>query len=523
MGIESNMAPREIIQQNMNNNNLLTMTDTSGEFKNCTQIYNLKRSVKDKLWVDELLWAINDQKEREGSPIANICMTGKCQLAITLATDTQIHLIEQFCTGESAGILGIDMTYNIGQYFVTPTTIRHPLLIHTVTKVEPTLLGPTLIHTEHNEHSYRYFASSIVNLNSKLKYIRFLGSDRALETVNGFKIHMPLLQHIVCFKHLKDNVESYLKSKLCDAEYNKIHYDMFTTLLDSNTEAEFEEVLEALLSSWNSINPDITKWFIRHQAKSFKSLVRENRQAAGLIVNFFYINSNESVNKELKRNLTRKSSPKVLLEEWEKQGNNQKNNCERAVLSKGLFKLKSKYSRMSSDPQEFCKLSSEKRKRILASVFKYPSMTSDGRTETLTQAVTRNCNKRVGRKLNENQRKRKKASHASQFCAFESKHQSHVFFRFSTDCRAKKCYVCDELFKKEGNELLGVVMTYRKYRVKDSGTITISKTPQNTYCHLKCLDWREDFRKPYHMCNYLNISVSRDHLAEIEKHGTLTD
>ena len=522
MRIKSNIAPRDIIQENMNSNNELTMSNMSGEFKNSAQLYNLKRSMKDKTWVDELLWAINDQKDREGSPIANICMTGKCQLAITLATDTQIHLMEQFCTGESAGIVGIDMTYNIGQYFVTPTTIRHPLLIHTISKVEPTLLGPTLIHTEHNQHSYRHFASSLVNLNPKLKNISFLGSDRALETVNGFKIHMPSLQHIVCMKHLKDNVESYLKSKLCDAEYNRVHYDIFTTLLDCNTETEFKDVLEDLLSTWDSINPDISKWFIRYQAKSFRSLVKENRQAAGLNDNFFYNNSNESINKMLKVNLNRKSSLKDVIEEWEKLSSNQKSNCERAVLSRGLFRVKAKYSRMTYDPQKFFKLSSNQRKSILEAVFNYPK-TSDCSQETLTQAATRNCNKRVGRKLNETQRKRKKTSHASQFCSFESKHKSHVYFRFSTDCRAQKCYACDGVFRKEENELLGVVMTYRKYRDRTSGSITLSKTPQNTYSHLKCLGRREDFRKPFHMCNYMNTCVSQAQISEIEKHGLFVD
>ena len=92
-------------------------------------------------------------------------------------------------------------------------------------------------------------------------------------------------------KHLKVNVESYLKSKLCDVEYNRVHYDIFTTLLDCNTETEFKDVLEDLLSTWDSINPDISKWFIRCQAKSFRSLVKENRQAAGLNDNFFYNNS----------------------------------------------------------------------------------------------------------------------------------------------------------------------------------------------------------------------------------------
>ena len=37
-------------------------------------------------------------------------------------------------------------------------------------------------------HIYHYFASSIVDLKPKLKDITFIGSDRALKNVNGFKV-----------------------------------------------------------------------------------------------------------------------------------------------------------------------------------------------------------------------------------------------------------------------------------------------------------------------------------------------
>jgi len=51
-------------------------------------------------------------------------------LAITLASGFQLQAMEAFCTKKSLRILGIDMTYNIGKYYVTPTTFRHPMLIH---------------------------------------------------------------------------------------------------------------------------------------------------------------------------------------------------------------------------------------------------------------------------------------------------------------------------------------------------------------------------------------------------------
>ena len=225
------------------------------------------------------------KKSDIGSPILDIHMTKTCHLSLTLATAEQLKLIENFCCGsESHGILGIDMTYNVGPYFVTPTTIRHPYLIHSKTMVEPTLLGPTIIHTEHGEQVYRSFAADLVNANPALSRLKFLGSDRALEMYKGFKLHMPALSHVVCFKHFKDNIEAYLRSKIkSENDYLNIHQDIFHSLLECSSTAAFDEMLMNFKPMWDDINENVYKWFDRYQTATVRSsLLQVKRPDADL-------------------------------------------------------------------------------------------------------------------------------------------------------------------------------------------------------------------------------------------------
>ena len=62
-----------------------------------------------------------------------------------LASDQQLADIERFCTGDLTSVLSIDPTFNLGSFYVTPTTY-HNLLVTNKNGSHPILLGPTLIH-----------------------------------------------------------------------------------------------------------------------------------------------------------------------------------------------------------------------------------------------------------------------------------------------------------------------------------------------------------------------------------------
>ena len=61
-----------------------------------------------------------------------------------LASNQQLTVIDRFCTSSSNSVLSVDPTFNLGLFYVTPTTY-HNLLVTTKNGNHPILLGPILI------------------------------------------------------------------------------------------------------------------------------------------------------------------------------------------------------------------------------------------------------------------------------------------------------------------------------------------------------------------------------------------
>ena len=56
------------------------------------------------------------------------------------SNDTQLHWIRTFCYGHSPkSQLGIDMTYNVGPFYLTAMIFPHPLFVHKNTNKHPTV------------------------------------------------------------------------------------------------------------------------------------------------------------------------------------------------------------------------------------------------------------------------------------------------------------------------------------------------------------------------------------------------
>jgi len=78
-----------------------------------------------------------------------------------LATTQQLVDIERFCTKSQVSVLSIDPTFNLGPFYVTPTTY-HNLLVETSTDSNPIMLGPILIHQTKTFRPFHYFASTMI-------------------------------------------------------------------------------------------------------------------------------------------------------------------------------------------------------------------------------------------------------------------------------------------------------------------------------------------------------------------------
>ena len=130
-----------------------------------------------------------------------------------LATDRQLKDIELYCCQEDDfSILGIDPTFNLGNFSVTPTTYRCRKIVNVTTGKSPVFLGPMLVHQSKTEQTYRYLASSVKRFNPNTVSLQAFGTDGERALSNAFNEEFPVADHHRCFIHLRKNIEMKLSS-----------------------------------------------------------------------------------------------------------------------------------------------------------------------------------------------------------------------------------------------------------------------------------------------------------------------
>ena len=66
-----------------------------------------------------------------------------------LFNDWQLNNLERFCTNNhSFSVLSVDTTFNLGDFYVTPTTYRHLMLADVQSGKHPAVIGPVLVHQQ---------------------------------------------------------------------------------------------------------------------------------------------------------------------------------------------------------------------------------------------------------------------------------------------------------------------------------------------------------------------------------------
>ena len=109
------------------------------------------------------------------------------------------------------GILSIDPTYNLGQFYVTPTTYPHLMLEDVTTSKHPSVLGLILVHQRVNFSAFHYFASSLIGLNKNTRNLRAFGTDGQEPLIDAFSHSFPSAVQLRCFIHFKRNVFEKLR------------------------------------------------------------------------------------------------------------------------------------------------------------------------------------------------------------------------------------------------------------------------------------------------------------------------
>ena len=280
---------------------------------------------------------------------------------IVLFNDTQIHDIEQFCTQQGkTSVLGIDVTFNLGPFYVTVCTYQN-LKVITDSGIHPIMVGPTLIHSSKDQSNFGVLFNEIVKRKPSLATnLKVYGTDGEQAITNAASEAFPFAVHLRCANHLKDNITDHLhKMLLPDAVVKDVLRDIFGTSSEKGlihaTAKDFDAKLSVLEKRWEILEkqhdiaaPKIFKWFRLHVAPIIRdNMNTELLQSLGVDGEKYTQNNSESVNAIIKRYVSfQKQDVLQFVNDLEECVQEQQNEADKVILGLGRWSLAGNYSNM---------------------------------------------------------------------------------------------------------------------------------------------------------------------------------
>ena len=326
----------------------------SEEPRNKTQIYNARRNSNSKEGKDEifdLLELLKQHQSTNDKGFLREVLIGSSPCAI-LASQKQLDNIVRFCCQEhDFSVLGIDATFNLGDFYVTLTTYRNIFLRKPSTKKLPVFLGPAFMHMERRSQDYQSFFSSLLKLEPRISDLKAYGTDGEKPLITALETCFPGVTSLRCFIHKKKNIEEHLKGST-NLVKKEIMQDIFGSrdcevfnmgLVDSDSEESFDISLGQLQQRWERLAPGFHKWFIAQQANVFRSSmirpVRERAQLGSPPVEFTN-NPNESSNSVVKHWTSfKKNTWPAFIEKLQKLVEAQLSEADKALYGAGEYEL----------------------------------------------------------------------------------------------------------------------------------------------------------------------------------------
>ena len=117
-------------------------------------------------------------KLSEGKADAVVCdVKAAPEPQCVLFSDWQLYDLSCFVTNSNQfPIFSADTTYNLGDFYVTPTTYQHLMLEDTTTMKHPHFPGPVLVHQQKNFSAFNYLASMLIGHCKKLRDVQAFGT-----------------------------------------------------------------------------------------------------------------------------------------------------------------------------------------------------------------------------------------------------------------------------------------------------------------------------------------------------------
>jgi len=305
-----------------------------------------------------------------------------------MAFDWQINDLVRFLTDEKKFcIFTADTTYNVGEFYVTPTTYKHLILVDTTSKKHPCMAGPVLVHQRKNFAAFNYFASSLVSFNKKLHGLLAFGTDGDKALIEAFSHNFPFAIQLRCYLHMKKNIhtklgERGLPSSISDEFLSDIFgkhiYNRYEEgLVDAVSSLDFKSRLHNCKDTWNAreaqyLHPGqvlFFDYFVQHYSKVFENtMLKTTRSAAGLGCppQIFTTNSSESLNATIKRKVNFKESEWPQFNESMRElVLSQRDEVIRSLSGRGQYRVEKEYTHVVVAPERWMRMTPEQRKEVV--------------------------------------------------------------------------------------------------------------------------------------------------------------
>ena len=301
-----------------------------------------------------------------------------------LCSAQQLNDVVRFCCDAfNFSVMGIDPTFNLGEFSVTPTVYRHLLIQDPRSGKSPLLLGPILVHYRKQFRSYNYFFLTLVGLKQELTAVKAIGTDGEKSLADAAIRNFPQAAHVRCFRHLQQNIERHLHDQQFPPTISKtLVRDIFgwndsdgtyrEGLVDSCDTNAFDNDLAAIEKKWNDLesqafsnrkshDPEFHLWFVNNKAEEFRQCtLRPLREDIGLGCPpaAFYTNDSESINAKKHQWGLFNNKVKQLVKQQQQE-------VEKVLIGYGVCELRQQYSFLSVAEDKWFRMSEEQRLRHL--------------------------------------------------------------------------------------------------------------------------------------------------------------
>ena len=302
-----------------------------------------------------------------------------------LATAQQLFDLGRFCCNSSEYcIMGVDPTFNLGDFSVTPTVYQHLLVEDKISGKSPWMAGPMLIHYHKQFRNYNFFFSTLVGLHRPLSDIQAAGTDGEKNIIEALSHQFKNVILLRCFRHLRVNIERHLTTagtpKAAIGHYIREIFGWVDSdgvrkegLVDSKDISEFENNLSTIKSIWDERDKQIGvssigfyDWFMQYKFFDFCSgTLQSTRESAGLGCPLcaYYTNPNEAINSVLKRKTNyKKQQLPVFITTMKDFVLEQQSEVETAIIGGGKYKLKLVYRFLEVNNGTWWRMNEEQRK-----------------------------------------------------------------------------------------------------------------------------------------------------------------